>query len=615
SDPDRPRRLNVGLIEDVQGALGDGRWGPDGSSTGGFEWLVVFASDYDPAGDAYAGETAFSLDAYVGLAARVRDGFSLYQAPAEMTLTPAALRGVRAAAVANGTAELVWTAATFAGGTELRVEDEQTGAVLLATDPASGQTSISGLDPSRRYSLAVRLLDDAGSEIASRTVSVRPAVSQGVAGAVALDPSRAGTSTYGDIWGYVDPGGSEYALLTGRGTGLSVIDLRRAPAGAPVEVGFVASPAGARDAKDVKVFGTHAYVVHEVGPVQIVDLSDPASPREVGLLDVQPGTPNGGSHNLLVAEGHLWVVGGRTVGNAGLRVYSLADPAQPAFVGAFRPEHRPVPYYHDVEVRGGLAYGSAIYQGGGVDVLDVSDPSDIRLVSTFTYPGAGAHNTCSTDDGATVYVGDEIGASGNWMRIFDVSDVENAELVGEIIVDPLATVHNCYVAGDRLFVAHYTEGLRVFDVSDPHEPVEVAFYDTFLEPTYGFSGAWTAYPYLPSGRILVSDMQAGLWVIQLDGLFVSAEETARPAGDLTLQVFPNPSASRVVVSASLGTPVAAEITVTDLLGRVVARPLAQRQATGALEAQIDVSSLAPGTYVVRIRAGDRIGAAPMTVVR
>ncbi|MEM0963863.1 MAG: hypothetical protein AAGK21_15150, partial [Bacteroidota bacterium] len=46
SDPDRPRRLNVGLIEDVQGALGDGRWGPDGSSTGGFEWLVVFASDY-----------------------------------------------------------------------------------------------------------------------------------------------------------------------------------------------------------------------------------------------------------------------------------------------------------------------------------------------------------------------------------------------------------------------------------------------------------------------------------------------------------------------------------------------------------------------------------------
>ena len=209
-------------------------------------------------------------------------------------------------------------------------------------------------------------------------------------------------------------------------------------------------------------------------------------------------------------------MGGSTVGNAGLRVYSLADPASPTLVGSFRPDHQAVPYYHDIEIRGGRAYAAAIYDGGGVDVLDVSDPSAISLVSTFTYPGAGAHNTCTSEDGNTVYVGDEIGASGNWMRIFDVTDVQDAELVGEIVIHESAAVHNCYVRGDRLFVAHYTEGLRVFDVSEPHFPIEVVSLDTFGGPSRGYRGAWTAYPYFASGKVIVSDIDTGLWVATLD---------------------------------------------------------------------------------------------------
>ena len=147
----------------------------------------------------------------------------------------------------------------------------------------------------------------------------------------------------------------------------------------------------------------------------------------------------------------------------------LADPTAPAFVGEFRPDHQPVPYYHDFEVRGGRPTGRPIYSGDGVDILDVSDPAGITLVHlTLDYPGAGAHNTCTTEDGQTVYVGDEIGARGHWMRIFDVSDLDDAELVGEIVVNRARpSVHNCYVRGDRLYVAHYTEGLRVFDVTEP----------------------------------------------------------------------------------------------------------------------------------------------------
>ncbi|MGB3544126.1 choice-of-anchor B family protein [Rubrivirga sp.] len=613
SDPATPRRLNVGLVEDEDGARADRVWNPDGSPTGGFEWLIVFASDYDGDGSTYAGENGFELDAYYGFAGRVVDGRALLESPAELAITPAPLRAVRAAAVENGVVDLEWTAASYVGDADLEVVDAATSAQLALEDAEAGRVRLTGLDVRSRYDLEVRLLAGGGVR-ASRTVEVTPAVSLGVEAWSSLNPGRAGGSTYGDVWSYVAPDGTEYALLTGRGSGLSVIDVTAAPAQAPVEVGFVASPPGARDAKDVKVLGRYAYVAHEIGPVQIVDLEDPTAPLEVGVLDVQPGTTNGGSHNVLVAEGKLWVVGGRTRGDAGVRVYGLEDPAAPRFLGAFQPTHQPVVYYHDFEVRGDRAYGSAIYTGGGVDVLDVSDPSDIELVTTFTYPGAGAHNTCSTPDGNTVYVGDEIGSNGNWMRIFDVTDIQNAELVGEIVVDREAVVHNCYVVGDRLFVAHYTEGLRVFDVSEPHTPVEVAFLDTYLEPGYGTRGAWTATPPLPSGKILVSDLQSGLFVVTLEGgRGVSSQPEAMPASDL--RAWPNPASTVLSVSFVLEDASAARLSVVDALGREVAILEDGTLGAGGHRSTVDLEGLPSGLYLVRLIENGGATSVPVTVAR
>ncbi|WP_412068537.1 LVIVD repeat-containing protein [Rubrivirga sp. IMCC43871] len=610
SDPANPRRLNVGFLEDPQTRPPNGSWDPDGTTTGGHEYLLIFASDYDGTGETYAGQDAFDLDTYYGLAARVRDGRQLYESVATFALTPAPLRDVDATAIANGTAEVAWTAAAYTDATDLRVLDGA-GALLATAAPDAGTARVAGLDASRVYELTVEL-SRSGTVLGSREARVRPVVSVGIEAVSSLDPGRAGASTYGDTWGYTAPDGTEYALLTGRGTGLSVIDITAAPAAPPVEVGFLASPPGASDAKDVKVHGDHAYVVHERGPVQIVSLTDPAAPTEVGLLDVQIGVNGGGSHNVLVADGKLWVVGGRTSGNAGVRVYDLADPTAPRELGAFQPTHQSVPYYHDFEVRGDRGYGPAIYDGGGVDVLDVSDPSDIRLLTTFTYPGAGAHNTCSTEDGNTVYVGDEIGSSGNWVRIFDVSDLSNVELVGQIVEDEHAVVHNCYVRGDRLFVAHYTEGLRVYDLTDPHAPVEVALYDTFLQPGYGYRGAWTAYPYFASGKVIVSDLQSGLFVVRLEEAAVAVEAEAPASAGL--RAFPNPTAGRVTLAYALVAPARAEAVVVDVLGREVLRQPVDG-AAGAHRVAL-AADLAPGRYVARLLVdGTARGTASLTVVR
>ena len=613
SDPARPRRLNVGFLEDPRGGTADRLWNPNGSATGAREYLLVFASDYLKGTSQYTGKTAYGLDTYYGLAARVADGHALYEQPATLALTPAPLRDVAASAIDNGQAQVSWTAAAYTGGTTVRVLD---GAAVLAAVPAgAGTVMLNGLDPARRYALTVSLSGGAGV-VAEATVEVQPSVSIGVAAESRLDPGRAGRSGYGDTWGYTAPDGTEYGLLAVRDGGLSVIDVTAAPAGPPVEVAFVASPPGATDAKDVKVYRHYAYLVHETGPVQILDLSDPSAPVEVGRLDVQPGVASGGAHNVVVARDHLWVVGGRTAGTspggAGLRVYSLADPAAPALVGTFRPDHQPVPYYHDFEVRGGRAYGSAIYSGGGVDVLDVADPAAIRHVSTFTYPGAGAHNTCATQDGRTVYVGDEIGTAGNWIRIFDAS-TDDPELVGEVVVDRRAAVHNCYVRGSRLYVAHYTEGLRVFDVTDPHRPVETARLDTYRQPGYGYRGAWTAYPYFASGKVIVSDMQTGLWVATLDQ---PVDAAAAPAPGAGLRVWPNPARGVATAAYALLAPSRVRVSLLDVLGREVAVAEDGVRPAGPHRARLDTAGLPAGLYVVRLAVDGQVQSSqPVTVVR
>ena len=546
------------------------------------------------------------------LLSRVLDGRTLFESnPATLAVRPPVARDVTAFATASGVLLVRWTPLAYTGAQTARLYlDGGSGETLVGTAPAqSGRFVLDGLDPAVDYTVRVEMVDGSGGAVGSVSAAGRAAVPDGIQAVSQFDPDRAGGYTYGDVWGYTAPDGTEYALLTGRGAGLSVIDITDAPLGPAVEVGFLAQAPGASDSKDVKVYGRHAYLVNERGPIQIIDLADPATPVQVGTLDTQPGVEAGGAHNVAVFDGHLWVTGGRMTVNAGVRAYDVrTTPEAPAFVGEFQPDHFARPYYHDFEVRGTYGFGPSI-SGDGVDILDVSDPANIRLVNTVVYPGSGAHNTCTSEDGSTLYVGDEVGSSGNWTRVFDISDVGDPELETELIVDPQAVVHNCYTKGDRLYVAHYTEGMRIYDIADPKAPVEVAFYDTYRPTGYGYAGAWTVYPYFSSGKLIVSDMQSGLFVIVPDGVQVADEPRAAP-GRPRLALAPNPARGRATLDLGLDAPADVRLSVFDVRGREV-RVLLDRSVAGDQRVDLDTSTLAPGAYVVRLVVEGR---APVTRV-
>ncbi len=408
---------------------------------------------------------------------------------------------------------------------------------------------------------------------------------------------------YADVWGYVAPDGTEYALVNARaGGGLSVMRLTD---GDPVEVAFIPGPVAGGFGSDVEGYGHYVYVSDDRADVMVVSLEDPEHPALVRTFDPNTNTPTDGTHTLTVSGDYLFTQGGPAPN--GVRIWSLIpDPTRPILVGEYHPY-----YVHDIMVRNDTLWTAGIY-GDGVDIVDISDPFNPALINRFNYTGSGAHNICSTESGSYIYVGDEIGA-GRWTRIFDVRDPQNVELVGEIVVDAAAVVHNCYVVGDRLYIGHYTERARVFDISDPVHPVEIAYYDTWPGAPGTTDGVWSLYKPLPSGRLMATDRQLGLYVFRMpEG---TATEPGTAPGTLALQAAPNPVVGTGRVTFTLPEAGTVRLAVYDVLGRTVAVLADGTLPAGPQSVAFDASALPPGPYLARLTAGAQSEVVRVTVSR
>jgi hypothetical protein len=91
-------------------------------------------------------------------------------------------------------------------------------------------------------------------------------------------------------------------------------------------------------------------------------------------------------------------------------------------------------------------------------------------------------------------------------------------------------------------------------VRDPLNAVEAGYFDTF--PAHndpGFDGAWTAYPFFPSGTVIVSDRDDGLFVLDVREAIGAGGCTRDPAwqcdGDVDGDGQVNPVDSGLVQAA------------------------------------------------------------------
>ena len=100
--------------------------------------------------------------------------------------------------------------------------------------------------------------------------------------------------------------------------------------------------------------------------------------------------------------------------------------------------------------------------------------------------------------------------------IWDVTDLDDPEMIGEFFGDANSTDHNLYVHGDYMYQANNASGLRIIDVRDRANPVEVGFFDTTPNGmnVSGFDGTWSNYPFFESGMILLTSRREGLFIVQ-----------------------------------------------------------------------------------------------------
>jgi len=245
-----------------------------------------------------------------------------------------------------------------------------------------------------------------------------------------------------------------------------------------------------------------------VGDVRIVDVTDPQSPIEIAEWDLRRDVIGdlaleGIDPRESRAEGVTFDPDRRRAfvayWDAGIVVLDLAAPNRPAFSGRYMSSEHPegnaasttldparrvlAVTYRDLDPLADEVGGPG---WGLTEVLDVQD--DPSLISLYSFDGAIADND------------------------------------GRIPLDGVYTAFQGLIVHQRLYAAWASGGLRVVDLHDPEQPLEVASFmpPTRIDPQRQLSSpngniampfVWSVH--ISNGLIYVADLNTGLWILEL----------------------------------------------------------------------------------------------------
>jgi choice-of-anchor B domain-containing protein len=373
-----------------------------------------------------------------------------------------------------------------------------------------------------------------------------------------------------DIWGHIDLNtGKEYAII-GLSNAISVVDVSEPES--PVIVGSISGQATSwRDIKVWQYFDSNAnrwqaYAYATADNVSegltIINLS--GLPQSISLVTRQ--TLDASAHNVYISNVDyglnialtgtepLLHVAGSSRSNGAFRSYSLLNPEslslQYQMAGASRND-----YTHDAS---SLLITDSRAQTDCVNATDIGcnvlldfNENTLRIwdhsranqaveLSSSNYPLAEyTHSGWWTEDKQFVIVHDELDEQrhniNTTLNIFEISSLTQPSLVGTWTGPTRAIDHNGFVRGNHYFMSNYERGMTVLDITQAASPSQIGFFDTYpVSNNAAFNGAWGVYPFLPSGIILVSDINSGLFVLRDDTLTTNNNSVAFSLSQLSL---------------------------------------------------------------------------------
>jgi choice-of-anchor B domain-containing protein len=402
-----------------------------------------------------------------------------------------------------------------------------------------------------------------------------------------------------DIWGHVDLNtGNEFAIM-GLENGAVVVDVTNPSS--PAEVGTIAGVSSTwRDVKvyqyfdeNINLWQAYAYVTTEGvrnGPtdfVTIIDLNN--LPNSVNLVEKNRVVSR--AHNIYITNvdytlnitlpdqtASLQLIGANSSNGGAFQSYSLENPKTLVNVSA---KNFGSGYTHDGaslvidDQRSindcGLASGSCTlfidFNEKEMKLWNITDPNNTTQLGMAEYNDVDksnqyVHSGWGTEDKQFILLHDEFdelkGGLNTTVRIFSIEDLNTPTQVGQWTGPTPAIDHNGFVRGNRYYMSNYERGLTVLDITDPTTPTEVGFFDTFTPSNENsFNGAWGVYPFLPSGNILVSDINSGLYILKdnakdsTKGMFSFINKSTQTAQGTTLNLTVQRNGSDITESASV----------------------------------------------------------------
>ncbi len=348
-----------------------------------------------------------------------------------------------------------------------------------------------------------------------------------------VDPATMGSSGIADVWGWVDPETKkEYAILGSTG-GVQFVDVSKPSA--PVYMGSlpVKAPGNALIWQEIEILNDHAYIVCDLDPcgLQIFDLNRLRG-AEAALPVWRPDVvlPIGAVHSIDAnpETNHIFLNGAGVSDPLGTPIiFDVSVPLAPVPVGAMADDG----YTHDSLCRNYKGpdkdyKGNEICFNFNTDTVTIYDvtanPMQPVQLARVTYENASyIHSGALSKDHSTLISTDEADEQDHGIRstlyIWDVSKLTAPKLIGTFVAKSGAIDHNVYSENDALYHANYVNGFRILNLKNAHKGKmnEVAYFDTVpLSDAPEFNGVWAAYPYLPSGNMLVGHMDGGLFIVR-----------------------------------------------------------------------------------------------------
>ncbi|PYZ93373.1 hypothetical protein CR194_09305 [Salipaludibacillus keqinensis] len=291
------------------------------------------------------------------------------------------------------------------------------------------------------------------------------------------------------------------------------------------------------------------------GGTLLYDVSDPLNPKKLGYWELPESVT--GTHEL-----YLTTQGNRTLlltanPNANhftggeyqdFTILDVTNPASPEVIFEWDPAELEETYTgvsfkdkndvtrrsfaHSVitDTTGKFAYVS--FWDMGTLIFDISTPEEPEFVgrTSFERNVQGAAHSAALAKGGTILIENrevfnpdpadpEFERGWGYVRIYDIKDKSNPVLIGDYrsfnSVEQIKpgeraagryTVHDPKILGNTLYLSHYSDGVRMVDITDPSNPEEIGSYVPKNADIWGV--------FVDRNYILASDMQSGLKVIQ-----------------------------------------------------------------------------------------------------